>query len=144
MARVRPVRVLVLVTLVAALFAGCGGEDLDTGEAVPPSTEVVTETMGAETTTEGGTTTGGGTATGGDVEAGESVFASAGCGGCHTLEAAGSSGTVGPNLDELGPSADAAVTIVTNGRGSMPAFEGQLSEEEIRNVAAFVAESAGG
>ena len=35
--------------------------------------------------------------------AGEAVFASAGCGGCHTLEAAGSSGNVGPNLDEAKP-----------------------------------------
>ena len=36
----------------------------------------------------------------GDAAAGETVFASAGCGACHTLSAAGSSGTVGPNLDD--------------------------------------------
>jgi mono/diheme cytochrome c family protein len=138
----RAVLVLVLVTLASALLAGCG-EDLDTGEAVPPATEVVTDTTGEETTTDEETTTGG-EPTGGDVAAGEGVFASAGCGGCHTLEAAGTTGTVGPNLDEVMPSVDQAVTVVTSGRGAMPAFEGQLSEEEIRNVAAFVAESAGG
>ena len=37
---------------------------------------------------------------------GKEVFASAGCGGCHTLAAAGSSGTTGPNLDDAKPSAD--------------------------------------
>lgn len=138
----RAALVLVLVTLAAALLAGCG-EDLDTGEAVPPATEVVTDTTGEETTTGGETTTDGETEAG-DAAAGEGVFASAGCGGCHTLEAAGTSGTVGPNLDEAMPSLDRAVTTITNGRGGMPAFEGQLSEEEIRSVAAFVAESAGG
>lgn len=135
MGRVRTIQLFVLVALAAALLAGCS-EDLDTGEAVPPATEVVTETTGE--------TTGGETMTGGDVDAGEGVFASAGCGGCHTLAAAGSSGTVGPNLDDAKPSLDLAVTTITNGRGGMPSFEGQLSEQDIRNVAAFVAESAGG
>jgi mono/diheme cytochrome c family protein len=36
---------------------------------------------------------------GGETD-GKSILASAGCGGCHTVAAAGSSGTVGPNLDE--------------------------------------------
>ena len=74
---------------------------------------------------------------------GESIFASAGCGGCHTLAAAGSSGTVGPNLDEAKPTKDLAVDRVTNGRGGMPAFKGQLSDEQIQAVATYVAENAG-
>jgi cbb3-type cytochrome c oxidase subunit III len=74
---------------------------------------------------------------------GESIFASAGCGGCHTLAAAGSSGTVGPNLDEAKPSKELAVDRVTNGRGGMPSFKGQLSDEQIEAVAQYVAESAG-
>jgi mono/diheme cytochrome c family protein len=74
---------------------------------------------------------------GGDTD-GESIFASAGCGGCHTLAAAGSSGTVGPNLDEAKPSLDLAIDRITNGQGGMPAFEGQLSEEQIQAVAEFV------
>ena len=74
---------------------------------------------------------------------GESIFASAGCGGCHTLAAAGSSGTVGPNLDEAKPSKELAVDRVTNGRGGMPSFKGQLSDEQIEAVATFVAENAG-
>jgi mono/diheme cytochrome c family protein len=74
---------------------------------------------------------------GGDTD-GESIFASAGCGGCHTLAAAGSDGTVGPNLDESQPSLDLAIDRITNGQGGMPSFEGQLSEEQIRAVAEFV------
>jgi cytochrome c553 len=90
------------------------------------------------------TETGGGEAPAGDAAAGEAVFASAGCGGCHTLAAAGSGGTVGPNLDEAKPSLELAIDRVTNGRGGMPSFKGQLSEEQIRAVATFVAENAGG
>ena len=74
---------------------------------------------------------------------GKSIFASAGCGGCHTLAAAGSSGTVGPNLDEAKPSLDLAVDRVTNGQGGMPSFKGQLTDEQIQAVATFVADNAG-
>jgi mono/diheme cytochrome c family protein len=74
---------------------------------------------------------------GGDTD-GESIFASAGCGGCHTLAAAGSDGTVGPNLDDAKPSLELAIDRVTNGQGGMPSFKGQLSEAQIRAVAEFV------
>ena len=95
----------------------------------------------AETGEGGGGGGEGGGGEGGDAAAGESVFASAGCGGCHTLEAAGTSGSVGPNLDEAQPDFDTAVETVTNGSGAMPAFRDQLSEQQIRDVAAYVAES---
>jgi mono/diheme cytochrome c family protein len=72
------------------------------------------------------------------------VFASAGCGGCHTLEAAGSSGNVGPNLDDAKPDLELAHNRVTNGAGAMPAFKGQLSDQEIADVAAYVVESTQG
>jgi mono/diheme cytochrome c family protein len=82
---------------------------------------------------------------GGEITAtdGNQIFAEAGCGSCHVLAAAGSSGTVGPNLDETRPSVDLAVERVTNGRGPMPAFADRLSEEQIRAVAEFVADNAG-
>ncbi len=73
--------------------------------------------------------------------AGKEVFATAGCGGCHTLSAAGSTGSVGPNLDELAPSFDAVVTQVTNGGGAMPSFKDDLTEQQIQDVAAFVSGS---
>ena len=75
---------------------------------------------------------------------GAKVFASSGCGSCHTLAAAKSSGQVGPNLDAAKPGYDTVVVMVTNGGGGMPSFGGQLSKQQIRDVAAFVATSAGG
>ena len=74
---------------------------------------------------------------------GKDVFASAGCGGCHTLKDAGASGAVGPNLDQARPSLAIARLRVANGKGSMPAFKDQLSAEEIRNVAEYVSQAAG-
>jgi cbb3-type cytochrome c oxidase subunit III len=74
---------------------------------------------------------------------GKAIFASAGCSGCHTLAAAGATGNVGPNLDQAKPSKALAVDRVTNGRGGMPSFKGQLSEKQIEAVATFVAENAG-
>jgi alcohol dehydrogenase (cytochrome c) len=73
---------------------------------------------------------------------GEKVFESS-CGTCHTLAAAGTTGTVGPNLDELGPSESTVEHQVINGGGKMPAFKGQLSPAEIKAVSKYVAQSAG-
>jgi cytochrome c553 len=105
------------------------------------------ETHGGETGEEPATTgetLGGAGNAEGDPAAGEEVFASAGCGGCHTLEAAGSSGNVGPNLDDAKPPHELVVERVTNGMGAMPSFKGQLSEQQIQDVAAFVVESTQG
>ena len=77
------------------------------------------------------------------ASAGAKVFGSAGCGSCHTLAAAHASGQVGPNLDQLRPGFAAVHDKVTNGGGGMPPFSGQLSEQQIRDVAAFVATRAG-
>jgi cytochrome c553 len=151
--------VALLFALVLLLgVAACGGEDDEAGDE-----PTVTETDGATTdgtttddddgtTTDDddGTTTDDddGTTTDddddgqGDAEAGAEVFAQAGCGGCHELEAANSSGSVGPNLDEAEPSFDTVVVQVTEGSGVMPSFRDQLSEQQIRDVAAYVSESA--
>ena len=80
---------------------------------------------------------------GGAETDGKAIFASAGCAGCHTLADAGSSGTVGPNLDEAKPSKELAIDRVTNGQGGMPSFKGQLSEEQIDAVAEYVSSVAG-
>ena len=79
----------------------------------------------------------------GDVAAGKAVFESAGCGTCHTLADAGASGTVGPDLDSAKPPAALVVERVTNGKGAMPSFADQLTEEQIVNVAAYVSSVAG-
>jgi mono/diheme cytochrome c family protein len=128
--------VLLVLTVALALFlAGCGGsEDQDTG----PET-VEGETPTAETQTEEG-----GDGGEGDAEAGATLFEEQGCGSCHVLADAGSTGTTGPNLDELQPSFDAAFQQITNGGGGMPAYGEQLSEDQIADLAAYVSETAGG
>ena len=63
------------------------------------------------------------------------------CGSCHTLSAAGTSGQVGPNLDEVGLDSADIESVVRSGQGAMPSFEGQLSDQDIATVAEFVAGS---
>jgi len=75
--------------------------------------------------------------------AGRAVFASAGCSGCHTLSAAQAGGQIGPNLDRLRPAYAAVLAKVEQGGGGMPSFRGQLTPQQIRDVAAFVSTSAG-
>ena len=154
-------RTALLCLLVAAfgvVAAGCGqeqeqsatpetvqGEVTTTTESTETET-TETETTETETTTTETTTTetGGGTPTEGDPVAGKAVFLGAsGCTGCHTLADAGSTGTVGPNLDDAMPSFELAYDRVTNGQGGMPSFKGQLSEAQIEAVATFVSENAG-
>jgi cytochrome c5 len=65
------------------------------------------------------------------------------CASCHTLADAGTTGTVGPNLDDLKPTQDVVAEQVTNGGGAMPAFGGTLTEEEINEVAVYVSAAAG-
>ncbi|HEY6961463.1 MAG TPA: cytochrome c [Gaiellaceae bacterium] len=79
----------------------------------------------------------------GDAAAGKAVFTSAGCSGCHTLKAAGATGNVGPNLDQLKPSFARVKRQVIHGGGPMPAYKGQLTDKQIDDVAAFVSSAAG-
>ena len=122
---------LALIAATLAL-AGCGG-----AEETQPLPEGVTGTTTEETTT-AETATGGGE---GDAAAGKDVFASAGCGSCHTLADAGSTGTIGPDLDQSKPDHELVVERVTNGMGAMPPFKDQLSEQQIQDVAAYVFEA---
>lgn len=80
----------------------------------------------------------------GDPNAGKAIFGKSGCGSCHTLAAAHSTGTVGPNLDQAKPDYRLATARVTLGKSPMPAFKGQLSDQQIADVAAYVVKSTGG
>ena len=76
------------------------------------------------------------------MELGLEVFNNkAQCGMCHTLQAAGSEGQIGTNLDQLKPLMPQVVSAVTNGMGVMPSFEGMLSSEEIEAVSYLVSTS---
>jgi mono/diheme cytochrome c family protein len=114
---------LVIVAVVLVLGGvACGGDDNESATTETTTTE--------ETTTETGTA------------AGREVFV-ANCGSCHTLSDAGTSGQVGPSLDTIGLDASAVENQVRNGGGAMPPFEGQLSDDEIAQVAAYVAANDG-
>jgi mono/diheme cytochrome c family protein len=78
----------------------------------------------------------------GSEAAGEEIFL-AQCGACHTLADAGTTGSIGPDLDSSQPSTELVVDRVTNGQGAMPAFADTLSEEQIADVAAYVTAVAG-
>lgn len=75
---------------------------------------------------------------------GKSIFQTAGCANCHTLADAGATGTVGPNLDQAKPPKSLVLDRVTNGKGVMPSFKGQLTDQQIADVAAYVVKSTGG
>jgi cytochrome c2 len=157
------VRGLLLIALFALLLVGCGGSEEITATAETVDT-TATQTETGETgtgETETGETETGETETGGDNEAvegdaaaGEQVYASNGCGSCHTFEPAGSSGTTGPDLDELSdlaenanqPLADFTRMSITSPneyveegfpQGVMPAYD-QLSEDDLNNLVAFL------
>jgi cytochrome c6 len=78
----------------------------------------------------------------GDPAAGREVFL-ANCGSCHTLADAGTTGTVGPNLDSSAPPTELVVERVTNGMGVMPSFADTLTEQQIADVASYVSSAAG-
>jgi cytochrome c553 len=170
--RRRTALLLFVLGLAAVAFVGCGGgeeaaplpetvegtvgqeteaetEEAETEEGETEEAETEGETT-EETATEGTETEtetedgGGGGQAQGNAEAGSAIFNEQGCGGCHVLEAAGSNGSVGPNLDESKPDFDLIVDRVTNGQGVMPAFGDELSEQEIRDVSAYVFQSTQG
>jgi cytochrome c6 len=74
---------------------------------------------------------------------GKQIFQTAGCANCHTLADAGSTGTVGPNLDQAKPPKSLVIDRVTNGKGVMPSFKSQLSAQQIQAVAQYVSSVAG-
>jgi mono/diheme cytochrome c family protein len=152
------VRGLLLIALFALLLVGCGGgeEKTATAESVDTTaTQTDTGETGTGETETGKTETGGDNeAVKGDAAAGKQVFASNGCGSCHTFKPAGSSGTTGPDLDELSdfaenanqPLADFTRTSISNPNeyveegfpeGIMPAYD-QLSDDDLNNLVAFL------
>ena len=130
-------RPILIASIAAAvgMLAACGyeGQTTATPETVQGSVPQPTETTPTQTTP----------GPAGDAVAGKVVFTT-NCGGCHTLADAGTSGTVGPNLDDKKPDAARVVDRVTNGKGAMPPFAGSLTEQQIADVAAYVSSAAGG
>jgi cytochrome c6 len=141
--------VLFLAQMGAVLaLAEIGEADEPVAEEAAPPTETTpteptpTEPAPTETTDTETTPPETPTETEASTAAGKEVFL-AQCGTCHTLSDAGTTGSVGPNLDSAQPPAELVVERVTNGQGIMPSFADSLSEEQIQDVAAYVADVAG-
>ena len=74
---------------------------------------------------------------------GKNIFLEKGnCATCHALADAGSTGDIGPNLNQIKPDTGRVIMAVTNGIGVMPAYEGLLSSKEIEAVAKYVSEKS--
>jgi mono/diheme cytochrome c family protein len=119
----------------AVALAGCGSEGV-----ASPTPKTVVGTVSTPTTTFPVVPAFHKT---GDPAKGKPIFTTK-CGSCHTLAAAHTTGTVGPNLDSLQPDYQAATAQVTNGGSVMPSFKSQLSTQQIADVAAYVVTSTGG
>lgn len=79
----------------------------------------------------------------GDPAKGKQVFESAGCGACHALAAADATGPIGPSLDKNANINTAFVKQrVAEGAGAMPPFSGQLTDQDIADVTAYVVSAA--
>jgi cytochrome c1 len=137
------VRRLALIALLGALVAGCGGE-----ETVSPTAETVVGEQPPPAAPQPQAP--------GNPKAGRQVFTSSGCGGCHTFQPAGTTGTTGPDLDELPALAEKAGqpldefvresienpdSYVEEGfpEGVMPAWSG--NEQDLANLVAFLTQS---
>jgi hypothetical protein len=107
---------LTVLTSLALAAAGCGGDD-------------------------GGSGGGGGGGSSEQASGPQQTFSTT-CGGCHVLKAADTSGQVGPNLDELKPSAGEVKEAIERGPSVMP--ENLLKGAEADEVAQYVADNAGG
>ena len=132
-------RVLLLLPVLVALLAGCGSGTT----AAPTAATVVGSLPSAAPTT-------------GDATGGKTLYASSGCGGCHTFKPAGSAGKVGPDLDNLaadaqkanqGPLDQYTFTSIKNpssyvvpgfNDGVMPNYGSQLTDKQIADIAAFL------
>ncbi len=127
--------VAIAALALAAVLAGCGAEGVVSptpvtvvGALPKPALEPATPAFKLK----------------GDPTAGKKIFLSAGCTGCHTLADAKATGTVGPNLDQAKPDYRLVTARVTLGKGQMPSFKGQLSAQQIADVAAYVVKATGG
>jgi cytochrome c1 len=162
---------LFVALLLPAGFAGWAVGHYTSLGGKPSETVVHTVTLGtssAATTTQEATTTsaetttssggGGGGGGGGNAAAGKTLFASSGCASCHTFKPAGSTGTIGPDLDSA-PTADAKAdhnmeladfieesikdpdAYVAKGfsKGIMPTnFGSTLSSSQLHDLVAFI------
>ncbi len=109
-----------------AVFAACGDDDTNVEERSTPQAAVEEQPLDPI------------------EERGRELFV-ANCGSCHTLDAAGTQGAIGPNLNEAQVDEAEVLAVIANGgkgSGNMPA--NLVTGEDAEAVAAFVAASGPG
>jgi mono/diheme cytochrome c family protein len=124
-----------------AMFPSSEYTDAERDEALEAIANYVASVAGLPAAAGAATETG---AEGGEAAGDPQAVFESNCASCHTFAAAGTSGTIGPNLDESALDAAAIAEQIANGGGGMPPFEGQLSEEQIRALAQYLVENRGG
>jgi mono/diheme cytochrome c family protein len=95
------------------------------------------------------------------AKTGDQIFTAAGCAGCHTFSPAGSSGTIGPNLNQLKTQAgklvpgktaeqyiresieDPSAYIVKGFPNAMPPFKGRLTDQQIKALVDYLLQKGG-
>lgn len=135
-------RILLVIAMfaIAALIAGCGSSSDENADKAP-SGDTAAQTEKSDDDSMASEEDKADAIDG--SEEGKSVFQNAGCGGCHTLDAAGAKGKSGPDLNNVKISATAIEGKVRSGGNGMPAFGDRLNDNEISQVAAFVAANDG-
>ena len=123
-------RLCAALAALTLLLAACGGDD--NGGSTTSSSDAPSTTQSTST----------GTGAANASAEGKQVFTQ-NCKGCHTLQAAGATGSVGTNLDDLKPPKATVVRQVENGGGPMPAFKGKLTDAQIDAVSTYVSSVAG-
>ena len=134
-------RRLLFALVLGVVLAGCGGE-----KDVSPEPETVIGTVPAGETVN---------VEEGDPAAGKEIFATTAtppCASCHTFKAAGSTATVGPDLDEAlqGKDADFILESITNPSADVtPGFQDimpkdygtKLTQKQLADLVAFLQQS---
>lgn len=150
MSRIRKIAAFVaLAALLAILATACVESDEDA--AVTPSDAETVANLAPQTDADGNTVPaeggeappadgeGEGEEGGGEadpaVAEGEAAFVASGCSGCH-LGNGTEAGGAGPQIAGTGVTEDEIRTIVTNGRGAMPA--GLASGADLDNITAYL------
>ena len=139
------ITLLLMIGMLGAVVVFANEEHAEAAEHGEATTTETGETGGAPPPPPGTTQE---AAPAGDPAAGKALFASNGCAGCHTFAAAGATGTVGPNLDEVLKDKDAAFVHesikdpnaeIAPGYqpGIMPSFA-QLSDKQVDDLVAFL------
>lgn len=127
---------LAISVLLSVGLVACGGDDEEPEE---PAQTAPSDQAGGE-----------------EAAAGRMIFEQQGCGSCHTLAAADTTGTIGPNLDQTLPGqseseiresiVDPNAEIVEGyGSGTMPTdFGEKLNDRQLNQLVEFLSQSAGG